>query len=33
MFIMPVRNLIEGRNNGILDTTLYSAIGRIDRVT
>ncbi|WP_018240786.1 hypothetical protein [Ensifer sp. BR816] len=31
MFIMPVRNLIEGRNNGILDTTLYSAIGRIDR--
>lgn len=30
MFIMPVRNLIEGRNDGILDTTLYSAIGRID---
>ncbi|OHV78182.1 hypothetical protein [Ensifer sp. LCM 4579] len=31
MFIMPVRNVIEGRNNGILDTTMYSAIGRIDR--
>ncbi|NRQ18467.1 hypothetical protein [Ensifer sesbaniae] len=31
MFIMPVRNVIEGRNHGILDTTLYSAIGRIDR--
>jgi Uncharacterized protein conserved in bacteria len=30
MFIMPVRNLIEGRNDGILDTTMYSAIGRID---
>ncbi|MBX4937056.1 MULTISPECIES: hypothetical protein [Rhizobium] len=33
MLIMPVRNVIEGRNNGILDTTLYSAIGRIDRHT
>jgi hypothetical protein len=31
MFIMPVRNLIEGRNDGILDTKMYSAIGRIDR--
>lgn len=30
MFLMPIRNLIEGRNDGILDTTLYSAIGRID---
>lgn len=30
MFIIPVRNLIEGRNDGLLDTTLYSAIGRID---
>jgi hypothetical protein len=29
MFLMPVRNLIEGRNNGVLDTSLYSAIGRI----
>ncbi|WP_205938941.1 hypothetical protein [Rhizobium leguminosarum] len=28
MFLVPIRNLIEGRNNGILDTTLYSAIGR-----
>lgn len=30
LFIMPARNLIEGRNDGILDTTMYSAIGRID---
>lgn len=30
MFIMPIRNLIEGRNDGILDTTMYAAIGRID---
>lgn len=30
LFIMPVRNLIEGRNDGLLDPTLYSAIGRID---
>ncbi|MBB3146380.1 hypothetical protein FHS21_002795 [Phyllobacterium trifolii] len=30
MFIMPVRNLIEGRNDGVLDTTLYSAVGRLD---
>jgi hypothetical protein len=30
MFIVPVRNLIEGRNDGILDTTLYSAVGRLD---
>lgn len=29
MFILPIRNLIEGRNAGILDTTLYSAIGRL----
>lgn len=29
-FIIPVRNLIEGRNEGILDTTLCSAIGRLD---
>lgn len=28
MFLVPIRNLIEGRNNGILDTTLYSAVGR-----
>jgi hypothetical protein len=27
LFLMPIRNLIEGRNNGILDVTLYSAIG------
>ncbi|PND18256.1 hypothetical protein CN934_28930 [Ensifer sp. MMN_5] len=27
---MPVRNLIEGRNDGVLDTTLYSAVGRLD---
>jgi hypothetical protein len=30
MFLMPVRNLIEGRNDGVLDTTIYSAIGRLD---
>lgn len=30
MFLVPIRNLIEGRNNGILDTTLYSAVGRTD---
>jgi hypothetical protein len=30
MFILPVRNLIEGRNDGILDTTMYSAIGRLE---
>ncbi|WSH68191.1 hypothetical protein U8Q05_30340 (plasmid) [Rhizobium ruizarguesonis] len=30
MFLVPVRNLIEGRNNGVLDITLYSAIGRLD---
>ncbi len=29
LFLMPVRNLIEGRNDGLLDPTLYSAIGRI----
>jgi hypothetical protein len=31
LFLMPIRNLIEGRNNGILDTTLYSAIGILDK--
>lgn len=30
MFVVPVRNLIEGRNDGVLDTTLYSAVGRLD---
>ncbi|MFA1623681.1 hypothetical protein ACDY96_12880 [Rhizobium mongolense] len=30
LFILPIRNLIEARNNGILDITMYSAIGRID---
>ncbi|RKD52207.1 hypothetical protein [Rhizobium sp. WW_1] len=30
MFVLPVRNLIEGRNDGVLDTTLYSAVGRLD---
>ena len=30
MFLVPIRNLVEGRNNGILDTTLYSAVGRTD---
>ncbi|PIO96162.1 hypothetical protein [Pleomorphomonas carboxyditropha] len=30
LFLVPVRNLIEGRNNGLMDTTLYSAIGRLD---
>lgn len=29
LFILPARNLIETRNGGVLDTTLYSAIGRI----
>lgn len=33
LFLMPIRNLIEGRNNGLLDTTLYSAIGRLDSGT
>lgn len=31
LFLMPIRNLIEGRNNGLLDTTLYSAIGILDK--
>lgn len=31
LFLMPIRNLIEGRNNGLLDTTLYSAIGVLDK--
>lgn len=31
LFLMPVRNLIEGRNSGVMDTTLYSAIGRLDK--
>lgn len=30
MFLVPVRNLIEGRNDGILDTTLCAAVGRLD---
>ncbi len=29
LFILPARNLIETRNAGLLDTTLYSAIGRL----
>ncbi len=29
MFLIPMRNSIEGRDDGILDTTLYSAIGRL----
>ncbi len=32
LFLTPVRNLIEGRNDGILDTTFYSAICRLDAV-
>jgi hypothetical protein len=31
LFLMPIRNLIEGRNNGLLDTTLYSAVGILDK--
>ncbi|MBX4876981.1 hypothetical protein HJA89_29730 [Rhizobium bangladeshense] len=31
LFLMPTRNLIEGRNNGLLDTTMYSAIGILDK--
>ncbi|MDX0488524.1 hypothetical protein GOC76_30945 [Sinorhizobium medicae] len=31
LFLMPIRNLIEGRNDGLLDTTLYSAVGRLDK--
>lgn len=31
LFLMPIRNLIEGRNNGLLDTTMYSAIGILDK--
>jgi hypothetical protein len=30
MFLLPVRNLIEGRNDGVLDATRYFAAGRID---
>jgi hypothetical protein len=29
MFLMPIRNLIEGRNGGLLDPTRYFAAGRI----
>ena len=29
MFLMPIRNLIEGRNDGLLDPTHYFAAGRI----
>lgn len=29
LFLVPVRNVVEGRNGGVLDPTLYSAIGRI----
>ncbi|WP_018240387.1 hypothetical protein [Ensifer sp. BR816] len=31
LVLMPIRNLIEGRNNGLLDTTMYSAIGILDK--
>ncbi|MBD9525033.1 hypothetical protein IB262_34835 [Ensifer sp. ENS02] len=31
LFLMPIRNVIEGRNNGLLDTTMYSAIGILDK--
>lgn len=30
IFLMPIRNLIEARNGGLLDPTLYSAIGRLE---
>lgn len=33
LFLLPIRNVIEGRNGGVLDTTLYSAIGRISTNT
>lgn len=29
MFLMPVRNLIEGRNGGVLDPSRYFSVGRI----
>ncbi|MBB5051025.1 hypothetical protein HNQ36_000979 [Afipia massiliensis] len=29
MFLLPIRNLIEGRNEGLLDPTRYFAFGRI----
>lgn len=31
LFLMPIRNLIEGRNNGLLDITMYSAVGILDK--
>jgi hypothetical protein len=32
LFILPARNLVETRNGGLLDTTLYSAIGRLGTI-
>ncbi|MFS2038251.1 hypothetical protein [Agrobacterium tumefaciens] len=29
MFLMPIRNVVEGRNGGILDVELYRAVGRL----
>ncbi|TCR76754.1 hypothetical protein [Rhizobium sp. BK376] len=31
LFLAPVRNLIEGRNGGLLDAELYYAYGRLER--
>ncbi|WP_312607896.1 hypothetical protein [Agrobacterium pusense] len=30
LFLMPVRNLVEGRNRGVLDVERYYAFGRVD---
>lgn len=29
MFLMPIRNVVEGRNGGLLDIELYRAVGRL----
>jgi hypothetical protein len=29
MFLMPIRNVVEGRNGGFLDIELYRAVGRL----